>query len=583
MKQTKGGVVTWACYAGFPPSTIFPFTPPERIGTRNLGEFQVMMYRPLYWLGKDGEPEVDFDRSLGEPPQWSEDGRTVTVTIKAWKWSNGETVCADNVMFWVNMMAVKGPRYGCYSPGYFPDNLISYEKVADNQVRFTFDRAYSRTWVLMNQLSLITPMPKAWDRFADDRPANASADRADIPAVYDYLAAQNGEFTQETNEHRQTWASSPVWSVVNGPWRLKSYTLDGTVTLVPNERYSGPNRPHLDEFRQVPVDTDEDMYRILEAGPGGPDGIQIGYLPFGHGTERMVDGANPLADRYDLVRQDTLVIRYAPFNFDNPAVAPLFRQTYLRQALQLCLDQDRAIREFFHGQAHRTNGPVPMLPDSKYVSATQRANPMAFDPDRARALLSDHGWDTSVTPAVCVRPGPGEGCAGEGIKAGDTLSFSLRFADARPALAWMMRQFAADAATVGVELRTEAVHGSTLIGQDHTESSPRQWEINCWNGGWAFYGHLTGEMIFKTGGGSNWGHYSDPKADELIDRTVTTDDIEALHEYQDYLAEQVPVVFTPGFPLRLWEVARNLRGIEPVNPYGLINPEDWYYVEGAGD
>src|SRR5215216_3659221 len=138
-RPIKGGTATWACNPGFPPSTIFPFTPPERIGIRNLCEFQMLMYRPLYWLGKDGQPEVDYDLSLALPPRWSDDGRTVTVTLKPWKWSNGETICADNVMFWVNMMAVKGQRYGSYAPGYFPDNLTSYEKVSEDTVRFTFD------------------------------------------------------------------------------------------------------------------------------------------------------------------------------------------------------------------------------------------------------------------------------------------------------------------------------------------------------------------------------------------------------------------------------------------------------------
>ena len=87
--------------------------------------------------------------------------------------------------------------------------------------------------------------------------------------------------------------------------------------------------------------------------------------------------------------------------------------------------------------------------------------------------------------------------------------------------------------------------------------------------------------MFKTGAASNFGHYSDAKADELIERTVRSDDIEALDEYQDYLAEQVPLIFTPGFPVRLLEVANNLRGVEPINPYGLINPENWYYVEDS--
>lgn len=577
----RGGSVTWACNPGFPPSTIFPFTPPERIGTRNLFEFQMLMYRPLYWLGKDGGPGVDHDLSLAEPPEWSDSGRTVTVRLKPWQWSNGEPVCADNVLFWVNMMAVKGSRFGLYSPGYFPDNLVRYEKVAENAVCFTFDKAYSKSWVLMNQLTLITPMPRAWDRTADDRPANASGDLTDVTAVYDYLVAQNGPWTEEGNEIRARWATSAVWSVVNGPWRLRSYTLDGVVTFVPNEHYSGPNKPYLDEFRQVPIATDEEMYRRLQAGPEGPDAIQIGYLPYGLDHEVGAAGINPVGERYRLLPQQAFCIRYMPLNFANPAVAGrILRQTYVRQALQHCLDQDRAIREIFHGYAYPTTGPVPAMPDNPYLSPTQRSTPLSFDLDRARRLLADNGWDVSVTPAVCVRPGAGPGCVGEGIAAGDRLSFSLRYVTGRVALRRLVEQLAADAATVGIELRMEEVNGSVMIGQDHSDqgSGPaRPWELNCWLGGWAFYGHLTGEMLFKTGGGSNWGHYSDPVADALIDETVTSDDLGALHRYQDYLAEQVPVIWTPGFPMRLFEVARTLHGVEPVNPYGVINPENWFY------
>ena len=134
-QAVNGGTASWACHVGFPPATIFPFTPPERMGIRNLFEFQALMYRPLYWLGRDGQPGVDYDLSLAYEPEWSPDGRSVTVTLKPWKWSNGEPVCADNVMFWVNMMAVKGSGYGSYSPGYLPDNLTSYEKIAEDKVR----------------------------------------------------------------------------------------------------------------------------------------------------------------------------------------------------------------------------------------------------------------------------------------------------------------------------------------------------------------------------------------------------------------------------------------------------------------
>jgi peptide/nickel transport system substrate-binding protein len=577
----RGGVVTWACWPGFPPSAIFPFTPPERIGVRNLSDFQALMYRPLYWFGKDGKPEVDYSLSLALPPEWSEDGRTVTVTLKPWRWSDGEPICADNVLFFVNMMAVKGSRYGKYSPGYFPDNLTSYEKVADDKVRFTFDRVYAKQWVLMNQLGLITPMPKAWDRTADG-PAGASANLADIPAVYDYLVEQNGDWTKETNEDRVRWAESPVWSVVSGPWRLKEYTMDGVVTFVPNEHYSGPNKPYLDEFRQVPTYSDEEAYRLLQNGPDSGNGVQVGFLPYGFTSGAPGEAAaNPFAEKYTLIPQTTYCVRYATINFTHQGLpGRLLARTYVRQALQLCLDQERAVREIYLGHAYPTPGPVPLMPDSPLISPKlKQRNPLAFDVGRARRLLADNGWDVSTTPAVCVRGGAGPGNAGEGIEPGDRLSFRFRYVEGRPVLAQLMRQFAGDAAKAGIELRLEEQYASALIGEEHVNDRPRlQWELSNWHGGWVYEFYPTGEAIFQTGATSNWGAFRDPRADELITRTVTSDEPDAMYEYQEYVAEQVPVLWMPSFPLRLLEVAHNLRGCEPINPCGMINPENWYYV-----
>ena len=587
-RAVKGGVATWACMPGFPPAVIFPFTPPERFGTRNVCEFQALMYRPLYWLGRDGGPGIDFDLSLAYEPEWGEDGRTVTVRIKPWKWSNGETLDADNVMFWMNMLSRKGPRYGLYTEGYFPDNLESYEKVAEDAVRFTFDRKYSRDWILVNQLTMIIPMPKAWDRTADG-PADASHDADQADAVYEYLLAENGDMVAETNAHRTRWADSPVWSVVNGPWRLKSFTEEGVVTFVPNEHYSGPNKARLDEFRQIPTESDEQEYELLEAGPAGPGGIQVGFLPLSYGEQPDGDptkgGPNPLGEHYDLVPQILFNIRFIALNFNQPGMFGNFaRQPYIRQALQSCMDQDSAARKTYRGYGWPLPGPVPMLPDSDLISPRLRDGKgfWPFNVDRARGLLEANGWDTSVTPAVCVRPGTGPGEAGEGIPAGTELSILLRHTNGRPALTEVMEKYRDDAAEAGIELRLQEVYGSVLVAEDgpgpSTPENPRLWELSNWNGGWIF-NHPTGENLFQSGAGTNFSNYSDARADELIARTVETDDLEALHEYQEYIADQVPVLFVPSFPQRLLEVAANLRGITPVNPFAFINPENWYYVE----
>lgn len=587
-RPVRGGVATWACLPGFPPAVIFPFTPAERWGMRSLHEFQMFMYRPLFWIGRDGEPGVDYDLSIGEEPQWSADGRTCTIRIKPWRWSNGETVCADNVIFFMNMLSRKGLRFGGYVEGYFPDNLVSYEKVATDTVRFTFDRAYSKNWLLINQLTLITPMPKAWDRTADG-PADATHDVEQVDAVYDFLIAENGAPTAETNAHRTRWADSPIWSVVNGPWRLKSYTEDAVVTFVPNEHYSGPNPAHLDEFRQVPIVSDEQQYELLEAGPDGPDAIQVGYLPLSYGVQPDGDpttgGPNPLGDRYTLVPQVLFTINFMALNFLNPTVAGhLIRQPYVRQALQSCLDQEYGAREIYQGYGWAQSGPCPMLPENDLVSPRLRDGRgiWPFDVERARKLLADNGWDVSVSPAVCVRPGTGPGEAGEGIPAGTRLSFSLRYWAGRPALTRLMEQFRADAAKAGIELRLSDVVGSVLVAEDGpggpTPEYPRLWELSCWGGGWV-YNYPTGENLFQSGATCNFSNYPDARADELIARTVTSDDLQALYEYQEYISEQVPVLFTPTFPRRLFEVAANLRGVTPINPYGMVNPENWYYVE----
>ncbi len=49
------------------------------------------MFRPLYWYGNNYRPTVDYDYSIGQQPVFSAGNKTVTIKLKPWKWSNGET------------------------------------------------------------------------------------------------------------------------------------------------------------------------------------------------------------------------------------------------------------------------------------------------------------------------------------------------------------------------------------------------------------------------------------------------------------------------------------------------------------
>jgi peptide/nickel transport system substrate-binding protein len=571
----RGGTAVFAEAPGFPPVVIFPFSPGRLFGLRNVTEFQPLMFRPLYFFGSEGKPQVDYSSSIGEPPEWSADGRTVTVTVKPWAWADGERAGADSVMFWMHVFEANKAEHGAYVPGYFPDNLTGYRKVAPDRVSFTFDKVYSRAWVLASQLSMIVPFPRAWDRTAAG-PADATHDKAAAKAVYAYLWAQN--------EDRARWDTSPLWSVVNGPWKLTHYTVDGAATFVPNRAYSGPNKPYLDEFRLRPSASDDEEYAILQAGPTGADPIHVGYLPFDHVTEPTSDpllgGPTPLGANYVVTPQIVYGIHYFPINFNNPAVGPIFRQLYFRQAFQSVVDQDGAIRDVYKGYGYRADGPVPALPRSDAIAPRERAPRYPFDVAKAKRLLSEHGWDTSSTPAVCVDPAK----AGPGIAAGTKLTVALDYAEGRPTLTRVMTKLKADAARAGIEVVLKARVGSAIVADavpctPSVPSPPCNWQMASWNGGWVYGPSYspTGEAQYGTGAGVNFGSYSDPKADALIEATVHGDDPADFYAYQDYIAEQLPFVFMPNFPPRLLAVAKNLR-LGPLNPYAILMPENWHFV-----
>ncbi len=106
-----------------------------------------------------------------QPQRWPTapvyNGNNVTITMKGWKWSNGETVTAQNVVFWIHMLqAVGATDWGAFVPGGFPTNVTNVKATNATTLTMTMNKAYNPTWFTSNELSQITPMPEAWDRTA---------------------------------------------------------------------------------------------------------------------------------------------------------------------------------------------------------------------------------------------------------------------------------------------------------------------------------------------------------------------------------------------------------------------------------
>jgi peptide/nickel transport system substrate-binding protein len=114
----KGGNATVALPAGVTLNWIWPFIPLTSANEYNTEGFEEYMYRPLYEFGNNGDSvSVNYPLSLANQPTYSADGKTVTIDLKGWKWSNGETVDANDVVFWLNMMEAEKANYYGYTPG----------------------------------------------------------------------------------------------------------------------------------------------------------------------------------------------------------------------------------------------------------------------------------------------------------------------------------------------------------------------------------------------------------------------------------------------------------------------------------
>jgi peptide/nickel transport system substrate-binding protein len=159
-----GGTATVALPAGVTPNYIFPFIPNADANAYNQQGFEELMFRPLYYIGGNNDSvAINYPLSTADAPVYTGGGKTVTITMKGWKWSDGETVGAADLVFWLNMMKAERTNFYGYVPGLIPDNLASYSATGPETVVLHLTSPVSRLWFTYNQLAELTPIPLAWD------------------------------------------------------------------------------------------------------------------------------------------------------------------------------------------------------------------------------------------------------------------------------------------------------------------------------------------------------------------------------------------------------------------------------------
>jgi peptide/nickel transport system substrate-binding protein len=533
------GTLTFAEGATANPNWIFPFESCQYCSVDNINQFQDEMFRPLYWFGLGDSVTLVPSLSLANVPKYSHGNKTVTISLKGWKFASGQTVNAQSVMFFLNMYKALPSDFWGYNPGYgIPDQVSSITHTAMT-VTINFSAVVNPLWITNNYLDQITPFPDTWDRTSSGAKSTCAtgayggaATKVACTNVYNYL---NNLSSQTTSYTGKLWQSGDT-----GPWRLTSFDNLGNLTLQPNPKYSGPVKPTIKYVKEIAYTTDQAEENDLQAGK-----IDIGFVDPGVlTTPSPAPGkAGPnwpnLASRYNLTVGSIWGFNYAPWNFTSkdPKVDAV-NQLYIRQAMQEADDQTGVLKNVDKGYGFPSYAPLPAITPSALGKSP--ANPYPFNLTSAAALLTSHGWTIEGGVATCTSPGTGSNQCGANITSGYTLNFSLVYASGSPALTQEITADVADWAQIGVKVTTATEGFNSVIGD-----CAGAYELCMWGGGWTFVPNYfpTGETLFAVGGGFNVGGYD--SATMTADIKGTDFGHDNLTAYAAYAAQNLPVLYQP--------------------------------------
>jgi peptide/nickel transport system substrate-binding protein len=566
------GTITVAEPPGATPTWIMPVTPGANGSVYTAYSFQYQMWRPTHFFPNGSSQTENKALSIAEDPVWSNGDKTVTVKYKDWKWSDGQPVTSKDAEFFIDLtraaVGISPADYSQYVKGVgIPDQIVSMSTPDDHTLVLNLNKSVNPTWFWQDNLAGVSPLPvHAWAKASANGPILDPNVPKNATAIYKFLAAQSKSVT--------TYATNPLWKVVDGPYTLTSFNnTTGAFTMSPNPKYSGPHASKQSKIEAVPFTSDTAEWNAVKSGS-----IDQGYVPFTN-----LPQVKSIESTYNVFGYPGYGFNYMTFNFKDKTgdFNNIIKQLYVRQAFAHLENQEGWIKAFFFGAGSQAYGPIPALPPNPWTPASATKNPYPFSISAATKLLSSHGW--SIHPGgtdVCTKPGTGAGQCGAGIPAGTKLAWNIIVNTSPATHVQQVTDLVSQAKKAGFNLSIKSDNFNHMIATYYDAAAPQN--IDKWAmeefGGFSISTYPTTNGIFNTNGVYNIGEYSDPHADVLIGASTGGSDPAAVKAEADYLTKQVPSLFEPLVDqVIVWK--KTISGppfsFESLTQYQL-QPENWY-------
>ena len=469
-----------------------------------------MMFLPLASFNDKYEPDYLLAESIT-----TDDNQTFKVKLKDnAAWSDGEPVTSDDVIYTIlkfTCPAVANPNFdftpfkGFNDDGTSPEGATEIEgihKTDDKNLEFICKDHMSLNTFLNNVATWVCILPKhAIENIPDDQLLTDS------------------------------WFSHP--DVVDGPYFLDDYDPAHYVSYHANENYfeGAPKIPKIN-------------FRIMQ-GSEILAGLKSGEIDMVHPSCSI-----PVEDRNAVEKLEGFTTKYTD-NIINEMTLFNTSKEYLsdprvRQAIIYAIDRDTIVKQLLNGKGEVTDGFIcsgsPFYNEGK--------TKLSYDPDKAKQLLEEAGWDGSQTLQYYV-------------SSSDSIAVKA---------AQLIQQYLQN---VGVKIEINTVDFATLMtigGTDEEDFFSVQYTITP-NDYWADIKNLIDVQDFSWSGG-----YYNEKVDEDLAKTQETTDETELKSLYNEIEEQV-IEDAPMFPMyfqsNLGVVSDRLKNATPSFYGAFDNIQEW--------
>ena len=470
-----------------------------------------LMFIPLMELDAD----LNFQGMVADSIT-TEDNKNFVVHIDdAAKWSDGTPITAEDVAY--TALRLASPVINNTAMMYYvfegvgddgfveagADSVAGINVIDEKTVQFTTKEAMSLTTFQNSYARYLLTLPKhVIEKYSEEELATAD------------------------------WFNKP--DVISGPFFVTDYDVDHYISYKANPDY-WRGAPKLDKLNIKIVDGSQ-LYA----------GLQSGEIDITQHTMSVI----PPEDYASVEALDNVEVIYG-----SPVTnQSMFIQTgnipdvRVRQAMLYAINREQILNELLNGHGEVVDGFLssasPFFDDS--------ITPVPYDPDKAKALLADAGWDGSQTLRFYVNSG------------------DSTFVNAATV---MVAQWAA----VGIKAEVQTVDFATLMSVAGT----RDYDILAVQYTYAPVDPYP-DVAWLLGGEGSWTGYGDAQVDEALRATQLTSDMEETKQLYSTVdkkvQEDVPMISAYIISAQ-GAVNKRLTGAVP-SVYGFFNDvQNWDVAE----